>query len=32
MRTPTRGRHHSKVIVTLTNDNIPALYFFQQRG
>jgi ribosomal protein S18 acetylase RimI-like enzyme len=27
-----RGRNQSKVIVTLTNDNIPALYFFQRRG
>jgi hypothetical protein len=28
----TRGRHHPTVIVTLTKDNVLALYFFQRRG
>ncbi|HEY6360635.1 MAG TPA: GNAT family N-acetyltransferase [Vicinamibacterales bacterium] len=27
-----RRRQHDRVVVTLTNDNIPALYFYQRRG
>ena len=27
-----RRPEHSRVIVTITNDNIPALYFYQRRG
>ena len=27
-----RQREHTRVIVTLANDNIPALYFYQRRG
>jgi GNAT superfamily N-acetyltransferase len=27
-----RQQSHARVIVTLTNDNIPALYFYQRRG
>ena len=27
-----RRQQHGRVIVTLTNDNIPALYFYQRRG
>ena len=27
-----RRREHGRVVVTLTNDNLPALYFYQRRG
>lgn len=27
-----RRREHNRVVVTLANDNIPALYFYQRRG
>ena len=27
-----RRQQHDRVIVTLANDNIPALYFYQRRG
>jgi ribosomal protein S18 acetylase RimI-like enzyme len=27
-----RGQRQPRIVVTITNDNLPALYFYQRRG
>ena len=27
-----RGQRRSRIVVTITNDNLPAIYFYQRRG